>query len=81
MYFVYILLCNNYTLYIGYTGDIKRRVEQHKRKEVKYTSSFFDVRLVYFERLDNKELAIRREKQLKGWSRQKKINLIKFGHP
>lgn len=81
MYFVYILLCNNYTFYVGFTGNIKRRVKQHKRKEVKYTSSFFDVRLVYFERLDNKGLAIKREKQLKGWSRQKKINLIKFGHP
>ena len=81
MYKVYILLCYNQSFYVGFTNNLKRRLEQHQRAEVNYTSHLLPVKLVYYEKYNVKIDALKREKQIKGWSRQKKINLIKNGHP
>ncbi|MBI4811918.1 GIY-YIG nuclease family protein [Candidatus Falkowbacteria bacterium] len=82
MYKVYILLCANLSFYVGYSRDLKRRLIEHNDKLGSfYLRSKLPVKLAYFENYKNKEEAIKRERQLKKRSKQKKINLIKFGHP
>jgi putative endonuclease len=76
-YFVYIMCSGSGTLYIGMTNSIYRRALQHKRGETEgFSSKYHCDRLVYYESFDNVHKAIGREKQLKGWSRAKKIALI-----
>lgn len=82
MFRVYILLCRDLSFYIGHTKDLKKRLLDHNSKNGSfYLYSKLPVKLVYYENLETKEEAIKRERQLKGWTRIKKINLIKFGHP
>jgi putative endonuclease len=65
------------TLYVGMTGNIKRRVYEHKNKLVPGFSKKYSIHnLLYFETFSDQNLAIAREKQLKHWQREKKINLI-----
>lgn len=82
-YCVYIL--TNYeetTFYIGVTSDLIKRVWEHKNKVIKGFSSKYNLtKLVYFETTDSSISAIEREKQLKRWHRQWKINLIKETNP
>lgn len=67
----------NGTIYTGVTSDLSARVWQHKNKSFKGFTSKYDVKLlVYFEEYGRIEDAIFREKQLKGWSRKKKTDLI-----
>jgi len=77
-YYIYILTNKSHTvLYTGITNDIYRRIYEHKHKLIKGFSSKYNVtKLVYYEVFDNAGSAIIREKQIKGGSRQKKINLI-----
>jgi len=77
-YYVYILASKkNGTLYIGMTNDLIRRVHQHKNKAHEGFTEKYDVSmLVYYEHTNDVHVAIRREKQLKKWNRQWKINLI-----
>ena len=77
-YYVYILLCADDTFYVGVTNSIKRRYHQHQTstKETSYTFSRRPLKLVYHEEYKYILNAIAREKQLKGWSRKKKIALI-----
>ncbi len=77
-YFVYIMTNrNNTTLYTGITNDLKRRVYEHKEKMVGgFTKKYKLNKLVYYEVFEDPENAILREKQIKGGSRQKKIDLI-----
>ena len=68
---------NNTVLYTGVTNDLKRRVFEHKAKLVDgFTKKYNITKLVYYEVCDSSYLAISREKQIKGGSRQKKIDLI-----
>ena len=76
MYFVYILFCDRKTYYVGYAGNLKRRLDQHKQKESIYTKKFSDITLVYFERYEKPKVAKSREKQIKKWSIAKKKALI-----
>ncbi len=76
-YVVYILLCDQKTFYVGITGDLKKRLTEHKTKTSFFTKKFSDINLVYIEEYPELKSAERREKQLKGWSRAKKIALIK----
>lgn len=77
-YYVYILASKkNGTLYIGMTNDLETRVLQHKQKiNEGFTSKYDVINLVYFENHQYVNDAIKREKQLKKWNRQWKINLI-----
>src|SRR5271166_4860043 len=73
-FYVYILASSSGTLYIGVTNDLRKRVWQHKNHLIGgFTSTYNVDRLLYFEEFVDIRNAIRREKQLKGWSRQKKI--------
>ena len=64
-------------LYIGVTNNLARRVEEHKQGEIKGFSIKYKVyKLVYFEHTNDISSAIEREKQLKKWRREKKVNLI-----
>lgn len=77
-YYIYILASQkNGTLYIGVTNDLERRVLEHKQKiNDGFTSKYEVTRLVYFESFQYINDAILREKHLKKWNRQWKINLI-----
>jgi putative endonuclease len=77
-YYVYILTNKHHAvLYTGVTGDLQKRVYQHRMKLVPgFTSRYNVYKLVFYEVADNPEAAILREKQIKGGSRQKKIDLI-----
>ena len=77
-YYVYILSnTHNTVLYIGITNDLIRRCFEHKQKMIKgFTQKYNVDKLVFFESFDYVDLAIAREKQLKGYSRAKKDALI-----
>lgn len=76
-YYVYIMTNNSKTLYIGVIDDLMRRVYEHKNKLINgFTKKYNLTKLVYFETFNRIEDAIRREKQLKNWHRQWKVNLI-----
>ena len=81
--FVYILASKpNGTLYIGVTSDIVRRLHQHRNGEGSDFVEKYDVtRLVHLEHFDDIEDAIRREKQLKPWRREWKLELIREHNP
>lgn len=82
-YYVYILTNkSNTVLYIGVTSDLNKRIYEHKNKLIEGFSSRYNLsKLVYFEITNNIEDAIAREKQLKRWHREWKINLIKKANP
>ncbi len=81
-YFVYILTNRSGALYIGVTNDLKRRAYEHKHKLIPgFTSKYMLNRLIYFETTSDIHGAISREKQLKGWARQKKLELIGCTNP
>lgn len=82
-YFLYILSNSRHTIfYIGITNDIKRRVYEHKNKKLKgFTSKYNLSDLLYYEFSDDILEIIRREKQMKKWKRQFKLNLIKKVNP
>ncbi len=82
-FYVYILASKiGETLYIGVTNDLVRRVAEHRLKSVQgFTERYNVARLVYFERFDDAENAIRREKRLKKWNRAWKIRLIEESNP
>jgi putative endonuclease len=77
-YFVYIMTNkHNNVLYTGVTNNLARRVFEHKEKLIKgFTEKYKAVKLVYYEVHEDAYSAISREKQIKGGSRQKKIELI-----
>jgi len=81
-YFVYILSNSGRMLYIGITNDLKRRLHEHRNKQVPgYTRQYNIARLVYFESTPNVNAAIVREKQIKGWTRAKKLALVETQNP
>ena len=76
-YYVYIMSNKSKTIYIGVTNDLARRIYEHKNKMIDgFTKKYNLTMLIYFEVFNSVEDAIRREKQLKNWHRQWKINLI-----
>ena len=82
-YFVYILASHrNGSLYIGVTSNLIKRVYEHKNNLVKgFTEKYKIHRLVYYEETSEVESAIKREKQLKAWKRQWKLELIENFNP
>ena len=82
-YYVYIATNKlNTVLYIGVTNNLVRRIFEHKQKLISgFTRKYNVTKLVYFEACNDVNSAIAREKQLKGGSRKKKLDLIKFANP
>ena len=81
--YVYILASLSRTLYIGMTTDLIFRVSEHKQKRYprSFTAKYNVNRLVYFEVFGDPDEAARRERQLKGWRRARKIALIESTNP
>ena len=82
-FYVYILASKkDGVLYIGMTNDLQRRIYEHKKNKVDgFTKKYFVHRLVYFECFKDPYNAILREKRLKKWKRQWKIELIEKENP
>ena len=82
-YYVYILTnSNNKVMYIGVTNNLKRRMYEHKNKLVEgFTQKYNVHKLVYAERYGDVYFAIKREKQLKGWRRERKNELVETKNP
>jgi putative endonuclease len=81
-YYVYVMASRSRTLYTGVTNNLERRVAQHKLKLLPgFTTRYRINRLVYFEHHGDIRAAIQREKQIKGWTREKKLALIKVMNP
>ncbi len=82
-YYVYITTNKSKTvLYIGVTNDLERRMHEHRqRTHPGFASKYYCSRLIYFEDTDDINVAIAREKQLKGWRRSKKELLINKDNP
>ncbi|MBI4779286.1 GIY-YIG nuclease family protein [Candidatus Falkowbacteria bacterium] len=79
-YYIYILTnINNKRFYIGVTSNLLNRYYEHKNKKIpkSFTAKYNINKLVYYEIFNDTNYAISREKELKGWRREKKINLIK----
>ena len=81
-YYIYIMMSNSGTLYIGMTGNLKRRVNEHKIGKIKgFTQKYKCKKLVYFENYLSPAECISREKQLKKWNRSKKLTIISNENP
>ncbi|MDR3725837.1 MAG: GIY-YIG nuclease family protein [Terracidiphilus sp.] len=81
-YFTYIVASRSHTLYIGVTGDLRKRIFEHKWKEHDgFTEHYNCDRLVWFEAYQDIHKAITREKQVKRWRREKKVALIEQVNP
>jgi putative endonuclease len=81
-FYVYILTNHSRMLYVGMTSDLKNRLLEHRTKAFDgFTAKYQVNQIVYFETLPYLNMAIAREKQLKGWSRAKKIALIEKMNP
>ncbi len=83
MFYVYITTsCKNGTLYLGHTDDLERRAWQHRTKAMPgFSRKYGCTRLVWFDIFDSREDAKQRERQMKRWKRDWKINLIEAGNP
>ena len=78
-YFVYILRTSSNTLYIGQTNNLEKRIQEHKNKSsksAKYIRYFSSFDLIYSEKYPTRKEAMRREAQLKRWSRKEKEAII-----
>ncbi|HEY4708262.1 MAG TPA: GIY-YIG nuclease family protein [Thermodesulfobacteriota bacterium] len=81
-YYVYIMTNRSKTLYTGVTNNLERRVFEHKNKQLQgFTSKYKIDRLVYYEETSDILSAIEREKQIKGWLRAKKVELVESMNP
>ena len=81
-YYVYIMTNGVRTLYIGVTNDLTRRVYEHRQKLADgFTNKYNITMLVHYEVTTDVQSAIAREKQLKGWRRSKKVDLIERVNP
>ena len=81
-YYVYILSSITKRLYIGFTSNLEKRIQQHKTKTFKgHTAKYNINRLVYFEETNDVQSALQREKQFKHWKREWKIELIEENNP
>lgn len=77
MFYVYILKNDQNLLYVGQTNNLKRRLSDHcKQRGAKYTKDTENLEFVYSEEFQTRAEAMHREKQLKKWSKAKKLALI-----
>ena len=81
-YYVYIITNRSGTLYAGVTNDLERRIYERKHRLTPgFTSRYNIDRLVYYEHFTDIRSAIRREKEIKGWRRTKKLALVESVNP
>ncbi len=81
-YYVYMMSSKTRTLYVGVTNNLERRVSEHKHKQTPgFTSTYNLTWLVYYAETNDIREAIAREKQIKAWSRAKKVALIEEMNP
>ncbi len=82
-HYVYILTNKSYTLYAGSSKNLFRRVNEHTRKKSKFgfTAKYNLNKLIYFKEVETYREAIELERKIKGWTRKKKIELIKSLNP
>ncbi len=81
-YYVYIMSSKSGVLYIGATNDLERRVLEHKKGLLEgFTKKYRVTRLVYVEEFDRPSDMVARERQLKGWTRKRKLELIHRQNP
>lgn len=81
-HYVYIMSSKAKVLYVGMTNNLPRRMYEHKNKmNFGFTAKYNVNQLFYFEEVENRVSALKREKQIKGWLRIKKIELIEMKNP
>ena len=80
-YWVYILSSDHRTLYTGITNDLDVRIRGHRKGESRFTRKYNIHRLVHFEEFAEPIAAILREKQIKSWTRQRRVALIESVNP
>lgn len=79
MYYLYLIECEDKTLYTGITTDVERRFrEHHSGKGGAYTRSKKVKKILYTEKFKTRGEALRRESEIKGWRREKKLALVNF---
>lgn len=77
-YYTYIILCSNKNYYVGHTNNPESRFSRHLQKSgAKFTSQNTPIKILRKQKFDNELESIRRENQIKGWTRAKKEKLIK----
>jgi putative endonuclease len=77
MYYVYLLRCGDASIYTGITTDLARRLEEHKKGSGgHYTRAKGAMRIVYSEESGSRSMALKREAEIKKWSRMQKLDLI-----
>ena len=83
LFYVYILANWNYkVMYVGITSDLTKRLYEHKNKLIDgFTKKYNVFKLVYFETVEDVRSAIAREKEIKGWRRDKKDRLVSENNP
>ena len=81
-YHVYMVKCNDGSLYTGITNNLRRRLDEHKRRLVPgFTARYNINRLVYFEVFEDVRNAIDCEKKIKSWTRAKRVALVESKNP
>ncbi len=80
-FYVYIMANRSKTLYTGMTNNLERRVAEHRAGLSKFTAKYGMKKLVYYEPVTDPGSAIAREKEIKGWLRDRKIALIETDNP
>lgn len=77
MYYVYLMLCKDGTIYAGITTDVERRLKEHREGTAsRYTRAKKIKKLLYTEKFPNRSLASKREAEIKSWRREDKIKLV-----
>jgi len=77
MWCVYILECEDKSLYTGCTNNLQKRFERHRAGTGgRYTSSHKPIKILFSEKCDSRSEALKRERQIKGWSREKKLKFL-----
>ena len=79
MWFVYIILCDNRSLYTGISNNVEKRFFDHKNgKGGRYTRSHKPIKVIYTEEFLTQSEALKREAEIKSWRREKKIRILKM---
>lgn len=81
-YFFYFARCSDNSLYAGHCKNVENRETKHNKGEgAKYTRNRRPIKIIYFETFKTRSEAAKKESEVKKWTRNKKENLIKHGHP